>query len=213
LCRAYPVRALFDYASTLQREGTFDEVGRDAWQDAFVEWTTKYGKEEFDCPIGNIHLELDPEERERRLAADRDIPPEKEMQRYTYWVDRYQNTVNYRYWRTKSQLESEQRMSDAHREMYLGEQELDKANINVAIQLLLDGMTKYEKLLDEYPDLKDDDETKDEGLLSLMAWRRCLELIDEEVPEEYPLKQMWEANPGRRNFVTDEFNRRRRGAR
>src|SRR5262249_43133146 len=135
-----------------------------------------------------------------------------EGRRYTNWVDRYQNVTNYRYWRTKSLVESKQEMSDAHRAMYEGEQKLDEANISAAIQLLWDGMAKYEKILDEYPDLKDDDETKDEGLLAGMAWRRCLELNDEEVPDEYPLKQMWEANPGRRNYLVDEFNRRRRGS-
>ncbi|MGE5195183.1 MAG: hypothetical protein ACM3U2_22040 [Deltaproteobacteria bacterium] len=214
LVRAYPVRALFDYASTLQREGIFDEVGRDAWHDGFVEWTTKYGKEEFDCrPVAElmVHLELDPEEREKRLAEDRQNP--NENQRYTSWVDKYQNVTNYRYWRTKSQVESEQEMSDAHREMYAGEQALDKADLSNAAKYYWDGMTKYEKLLNDYPDLKAEDETIDEGLLAQMGWRQCLELMEEEIPEEYPLKEMWESKAGRRAYVTDEFNRRRRGSR
>jgi hypothetical protein len=214
LVRAYPVRALFDYASTLEREGIFDEVGRDAWHEGFVEWTTKYGKEEFDIrPVADvrIHLELDPEEREQWLAEDRQNPDERT--RRLPWVDRYQNTTNYRYWRTKSQIESEQEMSDAHREMYAGEQALDAADTTTARTLLLSGMAKYEKLLNEYPTLKEEDETKDEALLSLMAWRRALELDEVKVPDEYPLKDLWESNAGRRTYLEDEFNRRRRGAR
>jgi hypothetical protein len=214
LARAYPVRALFDYATTLQREGIFDEVGRDAWHDGFVEWTTKYGKEEFDIrPVAEvtIHLELDPEEREKRLAEDRRNP--NENQHYLKWVDRYQNVTNYRYWRTKSQVESTQEMSDAHRLMYAGEQALDKADLASAAKLFWDGMTKYEKILNEYPDLKEEGETVDEGLLAQMGWRQCLELMEEELPAEYPLKEMWELNTLRRTYLTDEFNRRRRGSR
>jgi hypothetical protein len=104
-------------------------------------------------------------------------------------------------------------MSDAHREMYLGEQALDKADTAKAIQLLWDGLTKYEKILNEYPELKIEDETKDEALLSLMAWHRALELEEREVPDNYPLKTMWDSNIERREHVTTEFNRRRRGLR
>ena len=67
----------------------------DAWRDGFVEWTTKYGREEFDClPVAQftIHLELSPEEREQKLAEDRKNP--NESQRYTHWVDRYQNVTS-----------------------------------------------------------------------------------------------------------------------
>ena len=104
-------------------------------------------------------------------------------------------------------------MSDAHREMYAGEQELDKANLSVGAKLLWDGMTKYEKLLNEYSDLLSEDEAVDEGMLAQMAWRQCLDLMDEEVPESYPLKEMWESHAGRRAYLADEFNRRRRGSR
>lgn len=213
LVRAYPTRALFDFAGVLQREGTFAEVGRDAWHSGFIDWTTKYGKEEFDLrPVVEmtIHLELTPEEREQKRAED--LGKEDRLQ-YLHWVDRYQDTCNYRYWRTKSLIESEKEMSEAHREMYEAEQALFQADTSVAIQLYIDGMTKYEKLLNEYKDLRDEDEMVDEGLIALLGWRQALELEDKEIPDEFPLKEMWEAHRGRLDYAREEFNRRRKAAR
>lgn len=213
LCRAYPTRALFDFAAVLQREGTFDEVGRDAWHNGFIDWTTKYGKEEFDLrPTVEmmIHLELDPEERAKHLAEDQKKP---ENERYLHWVGRYQDTSNYRYWRTKSQIESEKEMSEAHREMYEGEQALFRADTAKARQLYWDGMTKYEKLLNEFKDLKDEGEMVDEGLLAQLGWRQALELEEEPIPDEFPLKEMWETHGDRVGNAQEEFNRRRRAAR
>jgi hypothetical protein len=97
--------------------------------------------------------------------------------------------------------------------MYEAEQALFKADTTTARELYLSGMARYEKLLDEYPDLKDEDEVVDEGLLAQHGWREALTLDEEEVPDEYPLKEMWEAHPQRRETAREEFNRRRRGQR
>ncbi len=213
LFRAYPGRALFDFAATLQREGTFDEVGRAAWAEGFEVWTTKYGTEEFECPppVNKVKLELSSEEFKRLLTEDLKEPEERN--RVTFWVGRYQDTTNYRFWRTKSQIESELQMSEAHRAMYEAEQAFHKADTARAIELYLVGMTKYEKLLNEYPELKEEDETIDEGLLAQLGWRECMDLEETPIPDEYPLKEMWETHPQKREFLKDEFNRRRRAKR
>lgn len=212
LFRAYPARAKFDYAAALQREGTFDEVGRNAWREGFDFWTTKYGREEFECPVGKIHLEVPAEELARMIADEeaRDVDP---GQRTSHWVNRYQNDTNYRFWRTKAHVESQQEMSEAHREMYLAEQALFKADTATAREKYLSGMTRYEKLLAEYSDLKDEDEVVEEGLIAQIGWREALALDEEQVPDEFPLKEMWESHHSRKENATEEFNRRRRGLR
>jgi hypothetical protein len=212
LSRAYPARAKFDLAAALQREGVFDEVGRNAWREGYDFWTTRYGKEEFECPAGMIHLEVPSDELERMRKSE-DAKSMEDPQRISYWVGRYQNDTNYRFWRTKSLVESQKEMSEAHREMYEGEQALFKADTTTARELYLSGMARYEKLLAEYPDLMDEDEVVDEGLLAQHGWREALALDEEEVPDEYPLKEMWESHPQRRESAKEEFNRRRRGQR
>jgi hypothetical protein len=212
LFRAYPARARFDYATALQREGTFDEVGRNAWREGYDFWTTKYGKEEFECPAGMIHLEV-PADELARMRQEEDAKNLDDRDRISNWVGRYQNDTNYRFWRTKALVESQKEMSEAHREMYEAEQALFKADTTKARELYLSGMAKYEKLLDEYPDLKDEDEVVDEGLIAQIGWREALALDEEEAPDEYPLKQMWDEHASRREPAKEEFNRRRRGQR
>ncbi len=98
--------------------------------------------------------------------------------------------------------------------MFEGEQAASsKADTSRAIELYIAGMTKYENLLNEYKDLRDEGEMVDEGLIALFGWRQALELEDKEIPEEYPLKEMWESQRGRHDYARDEFNRRRKAAR
>ena len=216
LFRAYPIRALFDYATALQRDGKFGEVCQNVWSEAFRDWTTRYGRMEFIVDVGSdqvkIHLEVPADELKKMLAAEvaNQVP---DQLRPSNWVERYQNTANYRYWRTRSLIESEKEMAEAHREIYEAEQALDRADEATARRLYLSGMTKFEKKLNEYPELKDEDETVEEGLLAVMGWQLALELADEDIPENFPLKEMWESHASRRSLVKQEFDRRRRAAR
>src|SRR5579872_689537 len=85
LFRAYPMRAEFDYAGTMQREGIFDEVCIEAWKTAFDDWTTKYGIMEFDCPIGSIHFEVTGDELDQMIAEE-DAQNLTERDRKSYWI-------------------------------------------------------------------------------------------------------------------------------
>ncbi len=118
LFRQYPVRAQFDYADVLQREGLFDEKTRRAWEIGLREWTEKFGKEEFRSPAGMIYLEIS-DAREIRQLAQRNGKDEKEIR---HWLDRYQKTANYRYWWTRALAEAEPNTVAAHREIYQGQQ-------------------------------------------------------------------------------------------
>lgn len=215
LFRSYPYRAMFDYGTALQRDGNFGEVCQNVWSEAFIDWTTKYGMMKFVIdgvsPPVEIRLEVSTDELEEMIKQEVADKVE-EMQRKSYWVGRYQDTSNYRYWRTRSRIESEKEMADAHREIYEGEQALDRADTTEARRLYLAGMTKFEKMIKEYSDLKDEDETVEEGLLAVFGWQRAIELDDETAPEEFPLKDMWESHAARRSSVKQEFDRRRRAS-
>jgi hypothetical protein len=216
LFRSYPVRAMFDYGAALQRDGNFGEVCQNVWAEAFIAWTTVYGRMEFDVEVPDlqmkIHLEV-PGDELQKMIEEEDAAHIEQHRRRSNWVGRYQDTCNYRYWRTRSRLESEKQMADAHREMYEAEQALDRADTTAARRLYQDGMLKFENILNEYPDMKDQDETIEEGLLAVFGWQRAIELDEEDVPDEFPLKDMWDAHPQRRITVKQEFDRRRRAPR
>lgn len=210
LFRQYPERALLDYAGTLQKEGVFGEVPRIAWEEAFRDWTQIYGQMRFDCPAGAmIKLELTPEELAEMRKQDESLPEEKKVE---HWVERYRDMANYRYWRTRSKVESEQLMDDAHRELYEGEQLAKEADYDLAQKKLYDGMVKLEQIISRYPELKDEDSTIEEAFLAQLFWRDCLE-IEGIVPDEkegYPLQGLWNEKKGWLQNVMDEFNRRKR---
>jgi len=215
LFRSYPYRAMFDYGMALQREGNFGEVCQNVWAEAFIDWTTKYGRMEFtvdgvSVPVV-IHLEVSAEEL-AEMIREEDANHVEVVQRKSNWVGRYQDTSNYRYWRTRSRVESEKEMADAHREIYEGEQALGRADTTEARRLYLSGMTRFEKMIKEYSDLKDEDETVEEGMLAIFGWQMAIQLDDETAPEEFPLKDMWESHAARRSSVKQEFDRRIRAS-
>jgi hypothetical protein len=216
LFRSYPYRAMFDHAMALQREGNFGEVCQNIWAESFIAWTTKYGRMEFHVDFPGlemkIHLEV-PAEELQKMIADEDAKAIEQSQRESNWVGRYQDTCNYRYWRTRSRLESEKEMADAHRELYEAEQALDRADTTAARRLYLEGMTKFEKKLNEYAEMKDQDETIEEALLAVFGWQKAIELDEDEVPDEFPLKELWDVQAARRMTVKQEFDRRRRAPR
>jgi hypothetical protein len=219
LFRSYPVRAQFDYAGTLQREGIFDEVCVEAWNTAFKNWTDSpqppikvaYGQMEFDCPIGKIKFEVPLEAWKVLQAQDADKP--EVGQRVTHWIGRYQSTTNYLFWRTKSLAESKTQTADVHRLLYEGEEAFRQADFSRGLELFNEGMAKYEKVLEDFPSLRNEDETLEEALIALHFWRDLLELTETDMPDEYPLQEIWDENPQRREHAKDEYKRRRRAPR
>lgn len=212
LFRSYPMRALFDYATALQRDGIFDEVTRLAWLEGLSGWTKVYGMEPYDSDAGEVHLEASYNQRDLddMLKDDRQ---KEERQQKLHWVHRFQDMTNYRYWRLRAEVEGEQNTVEAHRELYAGEQTFHKGDFTTAKRLLFDGMTRYEKMLEKYPDLQNEDDPIEEGLIGQLNWRACLELDDDPPPEtlaKYPLKSLWTTRQDRLETVRQEFQRRKR---
>ena len=117
LFRQYPVRSQFDYADALQREGYFWDTAREAWREGLKDWTETFGKERFRTPAGMIYLDVSHPDEIRRLAQENN-QTEKEIR---YWLDRYQKTSNYPYWRERALAEAEKNTAEAHSEIYDGQ--------------------------------------------------------------------------------------------
>lgn len=210
LFRSYPTRALFDFATALQRDGVFDEITRVTWDESFGEWTGKYGLESYDSDAGEITLESSYRRQDVEAMARHDREQKDERKQKLYWVARYQDMTNYRYWRLRSDVEKETNTTEAHRELYLGEQDYLRGDFTTAKARLLSGMEKYEKMLDTYPDLAHDDTTIEDALVAQLNWRAILLLDGEQPPESYPLKKLWDTQQARLPQAQEEFSRRKR---
>jgi hypothetical protein len=206
----YPSRALMDYAGVLQKEGTFGEVSRVAWEDAFRDWTEKYGNEPIMCPTGQlIKLEISEADLAKIRIADIGKDPQDQLEG---WIKKYQDLANYRYWRSLARLESDPTMDQARFELYEGERLWKAADYSQAREMLWSGMTKLEQMLNPVPELMSEDLMIEAAMIAQLFWRECLQLDGEQPNEEegYPLQQLWNVNTDRLEIVRQEFNRRKR---
>jgi hypothetical protein len=212
LFRSYPYRSQLSYPDALQREGTFDEVTRTGWQEAYHEWVDVFGQEMYDSPAGKYKLEMTPKEIiEQAQAQDADVGD------YRRWVVQLQNETRYQYWKTRSLVEFAQikeegnqepcRMIDAHKLIYDGQQQFKKGNLSTAQDLLLHGMQKYQQLLGKYAVLGTDDESVEEAMSAVLYWQKIRRLQFQPVPEDYPLKQLWDKNQRYLGTIEGRFKR------
>jgi len=202
LFRSYPARSQLDYADALQREGTFTGVTVTAWQDGFHEWTQEYGKMPFKAPDCVLYLEAN-EEDVKELAEESNVD-ESVVKR---WLRHYQNTTNYRYWRTRAQAEAEPDTAEAHRLIYEGEQDYRRGELDAARKKLTKGMALYASMLERHPELAIEDLTVEEGMWAVLLWQKILQLQQKPVPENYALKQLWNQNQSMLGQLQDRFNR------
>jgi hypothetical protein len=201
LFRSYPVRAMIEFAQAKQREGVFGDITKQAWETAAIEWSQKYGKEEFDSPGGMVHLEVT--EKDAKEMQDRGEDDKLN------WVYRYQDMCNYRYWRLRCFVEREQNTVDARRDLYNGEVAAAKGDFVEARKLLESGMEKYDTMIRKYPELLEQMETVEDAMVAMIAWRSVLQIESAPVPDDYPLKSVWEQNAGGVGVFNTEYIRRK----
>ena len=202
LFRAYPARSFLDYAYALQREGDFGTRTVSAWNRALTDWTQSYGQMRFKTPVCEVFLEAN-EDDVRALAREQDV----DINDFTVWLGRYQDTVNYRYWRTRARAEAEQETGETHALIYDGEQSYLAGNLDLASEQLTEGMRLFADLLERYPEFVDEDLSIEEGMWAVLIWQRILQLTGQPVPESYLLKPLWDKHHGRLPELQRRFDR------
>jgi hypothetical protein len=197
LFRSMPARCLFDYAAVLQKDGKFGEETREAWNDALVDWTTKYGQEVFSVPVGELGtpVRFDIRLGMTREDIQKEVPNPDDVVRVTKVVDQYRKMVNYYYWTTRGNCESEKTTSEAHRSLYEASQKYKNQDWEQARELALAGMKGFEEILNrpEYSELKSEDTLVEECLLGVKVWKEIYLLAQQRHPEDYPLKWLDDA--------------------
>lgn len=214
LFRSMPARCQFDYAQALQKDGKFGEETRIAWQDALSDWTRKYGQEVLTVPVGeygtnvkfDIRLEMTMDE------IKKEVPSPDDVVRVAKAVEAYRKMVNYYYWRTRGNCEAERKTSEAHRNLYEGNQFFSQQKLNNASESVLAGLKGFEEILHmpEFQDLKAEDTLAEECLLGILVWKDILTIRGERIPPEYPLKWLeieWAPNSQAQLNVKRNFKR------
>ena len=211
LFRSYPARSQLDYAEALQRdvkeektiEGAEDKfkLSRSAYEKAFQEWTTDYGKMPFKTSECVIYLEAKDDD-VKTLAREGNVSEAKIHD----WLKHYQNTTNYRYWREKSLSELDPNTAQAHWKLHEGERLYNQAKLEPARLALVEGMDRYAEVLEKYKELRDEERAVEEGLWGVLLWRKTLDLQQKTVPENFSLKPIWDKHQGLLPQLQDRFN-------
>lgn len=217
LFRSYPGRSRIDHASSLQKEGRFDEETREIWAKAFQFWKNDYGQENwYPAPYIAIHLAWT-KEQIQDFVKNSPLPEGYPKGKKDYeldlrsWVGKYQNMTNFRYWYQKCYSEQQKNTLDAHKDLYDALTALANGDTQEAERLAYEGMQKYERILvDEISGagLSQDDQAIEEVMLGVMTWRTALELSNKPIPNEFPLRAMWLEHQNRLKQIESEFRRR-----
>jgi len=190
----YPYRSQMDYASIRQDEGQFGDTTREAWGTAFREWTEEYGRNDFATPGGMVRFEATEDEL-AKMSEEDGVPLDVKKN----WLDRYQNMVNYRYWRLRCDVERNADMAAARADLALGRRKYrQEQDFEGAKASLYSALEKFQKVVDEYrlPDgrsqLLTDEEELSEGIIKgILIWQHVLTVLGEPVPEEFPMDELW----------------------
>ncbi len=204
LFRSYPGRSQMDYAAALQSEGEFDEVSLEAWRDGHQWWVEEYGRDTFDTPGGVIILGAN-EEDLQQLAAD---DPDHDINDKREWLDRYRKMTNYPYWRDRSEVESQQATVEARRKLAEGRIKFFEVDLRPARELLEQGLKELNEVFKKYPHLLQHDETIEAVLKSQLMWQYVLRLFGEPIPQDFPLRNVWDEHPGIRADLEERFQQK-----
>lgn len=201
LFRSYPARSQLDYAAAIENDGQFDDVAVNAWKTGHNDWVNGYGREVFRTPAGDLTLGATPEELEQFAADD----PDHTLEEKRHWLGRYQDMTNYRFWATRSEIEAQPEMVEARRKLKVGKDLFEDQDITQAKELLEAGLKEFEKIFDEYPMLLDESEIVEDVIKAQLMWQYVMRLYQEQIPEDFPLSEVWQRNPHLVNQFNEQF--------
>jgi hypothetical protein len=238
LFRSGPARSQLDYATALQKYGFNEEYDehtrvlgykpkdterdeiedrirnqlreqtREAWKIGFEDWTQKFGQEMFKVYYINQDVEFKLEMTEDEIK-DLGKTPEK-IDVLKRAVNQYQNITNYRYWRTRALSEAEPDTAEAHWQLFAAIEEMKKQNLDKAQAAAEQSMKLFEKVLEKFPMLGDQDDFVEEGATAVMVWQNAQKLNDIKPPEDFPLKELYEKAQPRWQEYKDRLDRQLR---
>jgi hypothetical protein len=98
--------------------------------------------------------------------------------------------VNYEYWRTRGEAESEEITLDARDLTYRAALEMDRGNFDKAIPLYEDAWKKWREVIDRYPRMAGESVSADELVEDINRYRKALSVYGKDFPEPFILQEV-----------------------
>jgi hypothetical protein len=213
--RQGPARALLYFAKTRAEKGLFDEH-IPAWDRAYKSWMDDYGKMDF-LGLDDKKYRLNCTEDELKALAEENGVTLQEQRRI--WAQNLDMT-NFRQWRDIADLERTPEMLEARRMSFEGKKAYNEGRnsdtmlpdktvqISDSQKSLEAAMTQWAKLAEKYPNMFIDGDNVEDCLLLIQYYRVVCQLNLRNMPDTYPLKDIWDKNPSRhpdaeRNFLIE----------
>lgn len=223
--RQKPARSQLAYPEMMQKEGRFQRPSdqrelRRAWDEGLSNWTDRFeedgrpglGKEEFVSLGGLVTLDADDEKLKELMK--RDNPPGRfSLEEKKRFQNTLRNIVNYRYWETRGRVEKMPDLVNAHADIHAGKQFLKRNQLALAMSRLERGLQLYAGVLNEYPQLTSEDNTLEEVMIGILAWRDAKNLLHESIePNDIPrtdppLNALWNAQQPKLDQYMESFKR------
>ena len=212
--RQGPARALLNYAATRSDKGLFEEH-IPAWESAYNEWMDGYGKMDF-YGMDDKKYRLNSTESElEELAEENGITLSAQRRLWSQNLD----MVNFRQWRDIAGMERQVTMLEARRSKFLARlafnegRGYDKVGANGEVEvsdaqkLLETAMEQWAKIIKLKPELFYDGDYVDDCVLIVQYYKAVNALNSRPLPEEYPLKQIYDANESRHSDAANTFEK------
>ncbi len=196
--RSMPAHAQTRYAAGLEKASVrdypavFGDVASDEWRKALNEWNT-FGSHTFDSPnqvpINGV-LTTQP------IVIDLISRPEefdKLHENQQYWVNRFSDQMNYRYWKDRSLAEMSSEGVKARRLFYEATIAYKTANFTESVQKFKEGLELWKDLLDKHPAYRNDELNKRDTGHIVSRYVLALRQLGQEVPEDLPFKDLYQA--------------------
>jgi len=110
-------------------------------------------------------------------------------------INHYRSTINYDYWEIRCEAEQTKTAVDARECVYKAKKNRERLELTEARREYEKAWQLWREIFDKYPRLRDDVEA-DELVKSIRSYRRMLQALDEDLPENFILRDLLEGKEG-----------------
>jgi hypothetical protein len=120
--------------------------------------------------------------------------------------------VNYEYWRTRGEAESEEITLEARRLTYLAGDQMDQANPDEAIKHYENAWKKWREVIDRYPRMAGESVSADELVEDINRYRKALSFYGKKFPQPFILQDVIDVAEMKVIYTPEELAEKEREA-
>ena len=188
--RSMPAHAQTRYAAALEKASIedvppqFGQYAQIEWQRSLTDWLEfgRYPWTTFNYSDQIVYID------DSTVPEKFDPLPDNQK----HWTNRWSEQMNYGYWKSRSQAESEAQGVTARRLFYEGTVALRNADFPEAIAKFGQGLELWEELLSRYPTFRDDNLNQRDTGMVVKRYAQALTNAGETVPDKLPFQELYE---------------------